>query len=480
MPQPEMKTRGGILAAGAPVAAAIGGGWEGSSGAYATNAAAVYLASADASVSNTVEGRGLGGNVREGFTGDRFTRKDTYTEPRTLTLNTKYAGAVTSSIWAGHAIMLVSRSGGRRVVQGPAPVMLKYDEEPQKLALSTGKPKNTDVLFETCFLRTHANMIPDIIEVETKDFCKINIKLAHRVNFEGDPMKWFSVDNYVKFLCDHMRSRVRTAVRKYGVEEFMTNSEAIVRDIVLGKAVDPDTGKVNTRPGTVFEENGMHVYDVEVLNIGMQNSDIEKLLVGAQREVMSHTLTIASATRTLDFTTKTETIKQQTLEAQAVTRKRELELKEEELKQKLQLDLATLEASKQTETERVEAAKAKEDAETLLHTIRLARTKAELDQNNDHAATVLALRLKELEAEVAGVVKRGEAVNPSLIAALTAFGERMSIERLAEAMAPISIIGGGKRPVAEILGDMLKGTPLAKHLLTPANGTASKDVTPRA
>jgi major vault protein len=34
----------------------------------------------------------------------------------------------------------------------------------------------------------------------------VELKLVYRVNFEGDDSKWFAVENYVKFLCDHVRS----------------------------------------------------------------------------------------------------------------------------------------------------------------------------------------------------------------------------------------------------------------------------------
>jgi hypothetical protein len=90
----------------------------------------------------------------------------------------------------------------------------------QTISLSTGKPKTTDNLYRTVFLLTRANKVSDVIEVETKDYCKLNVKLSYRVNFEGDdPEKWFAVDNYVKFLCDHMRSKIRNAVQKIDVPD---------------------------------------------------------------------------------------------------------------------------------------------------------------------------------------------------------------------------------------------------------------------
>lgn len=477
----EEQTRGGVGSPG--LFAAAGAAAAAAAPIEAMTMNAMYLGSnlGDAAiVSNSAEARGLGGEARVGFTGDRFQRKGRYSEPRTLTLNTKYAGAVTTSIWTGYAVMLVSKSGERRVVQGPRTVMLAYDEEPQVLTLSTGKPKTTDTLYRTVFLRTQANMVSDIVEVETKDFCKIHVKLSYRVNFEGEPTRWFAIENYVKFLTDHMRSRLRNGVRRYGAEEFYTNNEAIIRDIVLGKAVEPDSGKFKDRPGMTFEENGMRIYDVEILNVGMQNPEIEKLLVGQQREVMNHTLQLASARRTLDFTTKNEVIKRDKLDAEALTQKKEAELKTEEVARKLALDLSVLDANQTTETERAAAAKAKEEAESLLHGIRLARQKAAQEQEASYNDRLLEQRLKELEAEVEAVTKRGTAIKPDLIAALQSFGDQATLKAVAESMAPLGILGGGKKSVQQILAELLAGSPLAKHLLPATNGTSKSESQPRA
>ncbi len=68
-----------------------------------------------------------------------------------------------------------------------------------------------------------------------------------------------------------------------------------------------------------------------------------------------------------------------------------------------------------------------------------------------------------IEAEVNALVKRAQAVTPDLVAALGTFGERAMVEKVAEAMAPMGLIGG--KSVVEVLGTLLKGTPLAKHLL---------------
>jgi hypothetical protein len=66
------------------------------------------------------------------------------TQPRSITLETKYQGVPTAEIWTGYAVLVVSKSGKRRVVKGPMAVQLEYDESFEVLQLSTGKPKTTD------------------------------------------------------------------------------------------------------------------------------------------------------------------------------------------------------------------------------------------------------------------------------------------------------------------------------------------------
>lgn len=403
--------------------------------------------------------------------GDAFDRKAKFTAPRSVILNTKYDGAVTVRLWTGYAMLLV-RGNERRVIQGPGTFMLEYDEEPQIITLSTGKPKTMDKPYKTVYLQTKANMVSDVIEVETKDFCRLNVKLSYRVNFEDDPNNWFNVDNYVKFLCDHMRSKVRNAVQKMGIEEFYGNHTEILRGVILGQP-----SKDKGRPGQAFTENGMRIYDVEILGVAMQNPDVEKMLINSQREVIQNTLVLATERRKLDFLKETEVLKRESELARDATMQAQMELQAEQARRKLSFDLALIEANAKTAAERfaVEMAASKAraefdkltaqaDAETSAIELQKenARRAAELDFNQKNQE----LKLAEIRAQVSAVVEKAKAISPDLVAALQAFGERAMVERVAEAMAPLGLITGGKKSVVEALSELLRGTDLAKQLQT--------------
>ncbi len=65
------------------------------------------------------------------------------------------------------------------------------------------------------------------------------------------------------------------------------------------------------------------------------------------------------------------------------------------------------------------------------------------------------------------VVDKAKALNPDFVAALNSFGERAMVEKVAQAMSPMALIGGNS--VMDVLKKLLEGTNLAKHLALPAD-----------
>lgn len=403
--------------------------------------------------------------------GDSFDRKTKFTAPRAIVLNTKFDGAVMADIWSGYAMLVISKSGERRVIEGPQTAILDYDESPQVMTMSTGKPKTTDNLVKDVYLKTHANMVSDIVDVETADFCRVQIKLSYRVNFEGeDKIAWFAVDNYVKFLCDHMRSMLRAAVQKLSVQEFYGHHTDIVRDVILGKQADD--GK---RPGRAFAENGMRVYDVEVLGATLQDQQVQRALEGAQRESIAIVLELASGQRKLEQVKALEALKREEAAAKAETTRTALSIEAENARMLLANDLAKLEANARLASEQQTAALAAENARSATAAIELARANAAREAELDLDEARQALRIRELEAQVQAVVEKAKAVSPDLIAALSAFGEREMVGKVAQSMAPLGIIGG--KSVVDVLSQLLAGTALGKQL-QPAASQDDPDGTP--
>ncbi len=413
--------------------------------------------------------------------GDAFNRKNKYTAPRTVVLNTRFDGAVSMTLWTGFATLLVRKNGDRRVVQGPGTFTLEYDESPQVMSLSRGKPKTTDDLLKTVYLLTTANKVSDIVEVETKDFIKIQLKLSYRVNFEGDPKSWFNVDNYVKFLCDHMRSRLRSAVQKIGVEDFYNSSTDLLRDIILGKS----TEKGAVRPGTAFSENGMRIYDVEVLGTVNQNRDVENLLVSAKRDELTNTLNLAHARRQLAYIQESEAIKRKINETNAATKENTMLLQAEEAKRKLDLDMILIDAASKTELERITKERAAaeqrasnelsaQQAEAAVQTVALELERKVEVQRLGFVGERQQLELKKIEAEVAAVVEKMKSINPALVEALQGFSDKALVESMTKAIGPMALLGG--ESVTDILKKVLANTSLASALdkVAPSTNGSTK------
>lgn len=386
------------------------------------------------------------------FKSEDFSRQTKFTPPRTLTLNTKYDGAVLMSVWTGYAVQITSKTDERRVVVGPASIILDYDESPEVIMFSTGKPKNTDNLFETVFLRVSHNKVSDIIRMETKDLVEVDVKVSYRVNFEGDPKNWFAVENYVKFLCDHLRSMVKNAVKQIGIEEFNRNPISIVRDTILG---DNEDGE---RTGRKFEENGMKVYDVEVLDVQIRDTRIAALLKDAEQNAVSHWLELEQEKRRLEVDKQLEAIKQEDLRVKAETADLSLKLKQDHIEAESKVDLASIKQDTDREKARLDAKVMEQELHDSITNSELARLKAKEEQGIGFDRERLSLAVQDLESRVKAWVAKAESIQPGLVEAIQGLGDKDLLAKISENMAPLAILGGSS--VSDVINRLLKGTKL--------------------
>ncbi|MDX2306260.1 MAG: hypothetical protein NW226_25855 [Microscillaceae bacterium] len=408
--------------------------------------------------------------VSKEIAGEEFERDQAFTPPRSITLDTKYDGAVTIRVWTGYAILVVSKTGTRKVIAGPQTYLLEYDETIEAVELSTGTPKTHENIYRTVYLRVLYNKVSDIIQAESQDFTQVSIHLSFRVNFEGDPERWFNVENYVKFLTDHMRSFIRNVVQKYTIMDFYKNGIEILRNAVLG-----DQGTDGKRPGRLFEENGMRIYDLEVLDIHLSDISIENLLIASQQDVVKQNLRIASEQRKLEFTRESELINQSIALAKSETLKQMLELQKLEVESELQLTLTKTEAEIQSKQKQLQAQLDEQATLNQINQAEITRKREKEELQIELAQLELNQTLEELKAEVAAVVAKAQAVSPDLIAALQAFSDRALAEKMAQSMSPLAILGG--KSIAEVLSNLLKGTVIAQVLEKNQNGYMTEEET---
>lgn len=420
---------------------------------------------------------------------EEMERGATYTEPRTLTLDTKFSGVPTIDLWTGYAVMVVTVRDDveikRRVEIGPKRLLLEYDETLQALSMSTGKPKSTENLIQTVYLRVKNNQIGDVITAETKDHVNVTFKVSLRGDFTGEPTKWFDAENYVKLVSDHVRSVVKGAVRQRTIEELYADPTTTLRDAVLGAKGE------DGRAGMLFEENGFLISEVELLGFQVGDERISKMLDNTQHQVVESNIALQLAEKKLMLEKRQEELdrdraaaKAETLQInaslQAEIEKFQATLAREKVTRDLALEMEKLESLraqlKKKEELLVQEQKLMDDKQQA----ELARDKAKAELTNELARVTQELSLAKTAAETQAVVSRFQAASGPFAEALVCLGSQETLARVAEAQGIANYIGGPN--LVEAFRSIFKDTPLATLMTNtidkalPKNGASSNGI----
>lgn len=394
-------------------------------------------------------------------TGSNISRGVSYTKPRTITLDTKYDGVVAVNVWTGYAVNIVSKTGKREILVGPAARLLDYDETLEAIELSTGCPKSTDNLIKTAYLRVENNKVSDIIDAQTKDFVEVRVKVSYCVNFLPEYKdKWFSVENYVKYLCDRERSLIKREIKKYTIEEFYANATDIVRNVAINHRDEKTEAEDSSIPaGRFFKENGMLVHDAEILNVGVERK-IAATLEAHQEEMIAKCLELSDAEKRAEVQAKLAEYERKEIEMRHQNKVHKFELEQkfqmEEMEAKSKKD-AELRAQKEAATQ------AEADMQVILDAIqaaKLARDKKQDEAKLETERALAEIEKSRQEAYAATVKTIVESISDDLVAALTSSANADMLETVTEAMAPYAIANG--ESVADVTNKLLRGTTLEK------------------
>ena len=390
-----------------------------------------------------------------------ISRGTSYTKPRTITLDNKFEGVVSIDVWTGYAVNVISKDGTRKIVRGPQTILLDYDQTLEVLELSTGRPKTTDNLIKTVFLRHENNKVSDIINVETKDFVKAAVKVSYCVDFDPEyQSKWFSVENYIKFMCDRERARIKRAAKEYTIEEFWANYGDIVRNV----AIDAHEGE-RTHEGLFFPENGMYVNDCEVLSISVDPS-IEKLLIQHQHDAVRKNLELASANKQAEVAKAMSVAEKAMMALESEKLRNKMALQEAEATQKLEIQAKI---NRQNEAEKLAAKQAEKDMQALIDVIAessrarkeaefqqtMAHEKQEQAQNVAHEKELADIEKAKNEAYAQTVATIMGSISEDLIAAITVGGKTQLAEVVAEHLSPYAI--ANNEGVVETTNRLMRG-----------------------
>ena len=388
-----------------------------------------------------------------------ISRGTSYTKPRTITLDNKYDGVVSLDVWTGYAVNVVSKNGTRKVVRGPETILLDYDQTLEELQLSTGKPKTTDKVEHTVFLRYENNKVSDIISVETKDFVECSVKVSYCVDFDPAYMdSWFSVDNYVKYLCDRIRSLLKREVKKHTIEDFYQNYSDIVRNIAIDYSENTTSEKAsNKHEGRFFRENGMFVKDCEVLSLTVE-SEIAEILESHQRDMVEKSLELSDAEARVKVAEALFDAEKKENELASTKLINRMNLQGEEARRKLEIQA---EVNRKQEAEKQAAKQAEKDMQVLIdaiHEAEMTRKQKETDANIAEKQALADIEKAKQEAYAKTVADVMKSIQPDLVAAIQAQSDSKVFNSIATGIAPYAI--GNGESAAEFVDRLLRGTTL--------------------
>ena len=346
---------------------------------------------------------------------------------------------------------LVTAQTRREVVKGPQTRVLDFDEELEVLRLSTGKPKTAEHPLSTCLLQIDGNKVSDVVRVKTRDHVELDLTLSYRVSFvargaESDASRWFNVNDYVALLCDHLASLVRAAVRSHPIDGFHAASAPIVRNAVLGEKHEGEP-----RAGRFFEENGMWIYDVEVLDVVIRDEEVRSLLFAAQRAAIESDVSRKHEELRLANERLKESVTRDVLTERAQTLSKEVELEVEQRRLSLARTDGKVEVDRREKLGRAES------------------EAAALDVSSTAAAAAAGRETqRELElmgARVGAFKEQMAALHPELVATLKMLGNQHLAAELTRNLSPLAILGG--ESVSEVAERLLRALPIGTN---PGNG----------
>ncbi|MFK7984964.1 MAG: SPFH domain-containing protein [Sandaracinaceae bacterium] len=381
---------------------------------------------------------------------DEWMRAATFSEPRALTLMTKYAGAPAVHVWSGYAVMVVSKSGDRRVEVGPKALLLGYDETLAVLRVSTGLPKSVAAREEVSYLPIRDQRIRDRTNVRTRDHVQVAFELAISVRFEGDPLeRWFEVDDYVGLAVSWVRRRAREAAGAVTIDALHADPTAIVREAVLGEADE----------GRFFEANGMRITDVQLTSVVITDPAVREMFEAARTNAIASAVELEQAEARLEAERRTLALERQRLVALADKDRFETELAHEKIARDAGLSTARADRTLLELHKKLEEQEATDLVADARQNHALSRQQRAVDVASANQRAEVELELTKLRASTDAAVARFTAAQGPLAEAITMLGNQQVLATVAEAVSAQRLFGG--KNVHQVVGSLFTGTRLA-------------------
>ena len=246
---------------------------------------------------------------------------------------------------------------------------------------------------------------------------------------------------------------MRNEVQKYGVKDFWENKIDILRDCILGVPKDDVP-----RPGKLFEQNGMRVYDIDFIDAKIEDAEMASALVDAQHESIRQDLMLEHNKRQLISFKENEVLKRERTFETEVTNKLAAEVRLDTINRDSKVALRGIETTREAADQKLNNELGQQDLLESIQNAELARQEADANLKDKISQASLKLRMDELQAQAQAEIDRINAVSPDLISAMQTLGHSQLIDALTDNLSPLAILGGTS--VAEVARKLLTGTGL--------------------
>ena len=399
---------------------------------------------------------------------DRWNLWIGHAEPHKVTTAAVTTPWALSVIIPNNEAVLVTSRHGRRVVLGPRTELLEFEEQLTPIKLSKGKSKDGHTTITTAYLRIQGGRVADNFEVESSDFVRFRVKLALAGSFEGEPERWFNVEDPVKLLADTVRARIREAARSQQATQILQDLPNLVRQALFGD-----------KPNLVFPDNGMVLSSVDVLGVQVADNALAELFGNVQREAVSLQLQDQQARRRVESTRNRDQIdaEEHLLQRSASQRMAETSRAEAQDSHATELHKLGLAADrddlKQARKHRLEqavadfalASQAARSASAAALRVQTAEAEAKAAELANLATQAHSRVMAEIDQQTAAAYAsadavRLQAIQRELVGALHAASDSEVMKAAATNMNLVALLGG-KSP-AELFGQLLRGSPLER------------------
>lgn len=378
-----------------------------------------------------------------------ISRGTSYTKPRTVTLDTKYEGAVSMDIWTGYAVRLISKNGDRKVVCGPQTVLFDYDQTLEILNPSHTAGKSEQIVF----LRYANNKITDRFTAETSDHVQVILNVTYTVDFAEDHQdKWFNIDDYCKYARESYHAAIRNSITNMTIEKFYNDYENIVKNSVADFEALP--------------ANGMFLKNIEVTLLEI-SPDVAELIEEHNLDLVRKSLELSEAEKRVNLAKALAIAEEEEQKVRYQTALNKMELQRTEAVKKLEIQH---QINSLTEAENKAKKQAEADMQSLVNEIHQASIVRKTEEQRiaiDYENEKAKIEKAKSEAYAKTVADIMASISPDLIAALTSKSNADTLKAVSGAMSPIAIAKG--ESIAETTNLLLRGTPLEGFIDQIAN-----------